>query len=437
MRLTPKKIDFSQGFTQENDLFGRENFAKQLENIIINTEDESLVFGIDDNWGSGKTTFLRMWEGRLNNDPNPKLKIVYFDAFEFDYQQDAFLAIASKIYELLDKKNDIFKKKFIESAKVVGKNLFSMAAKVGINVATAGLVNGSIIEGSADAISGSLTDPLDKFIEDKIKGAKRDEESIMHFKDTLEMISVDKRIIFVIDELDRARPDFSLEILEKIKHVFSAKNFIFILSMNRIQFEKTIIKRYGDIDASLYLSKFITHWFTLPKEPETQIRKSSLSKYCEYLIEMNFNNDAKYEALYESISRLLIIHNCSLREAEKAFGLASLILASVKNDASETTQAAIALVVYINIFHPKKLPNIHDNKMSPADILSLIGVELTSEDSIDQFIIRIINTEYLTDLEYKDEVRKGSELVIHPRGRRPRFIQPMLSHMNNMYIEDI
>ncbi|WP_410176457.1 P-loop NTPase fold protein, partial [Serratia liquefaciens] len=25
--------------------------------------------------------------------------------------------------------------------------------------------------------------------------------------------------MFIIDELDRARPDFSLEILEKIKHV--------------------------------------------------------------------------------------------------------------------------------------------------------------------------------------------------------------------------
>ncbi|MCW2105894.1 UNVERIFIED_ORG: putative KAP-like P-loop ATPase [Rahnella aquatilis] len=294
MRLTPKKIDFSQGFTQENDLFGRENFAKQLENIIVNSEDESLVFGIDDNWGSGKTTFLRLWEGRLNNSSNPKLKMVYFDAFEYDYQQDAFLAIASKIYNLIDKKSNTLKKKFIDSAKVVGKNLFSMATKVGINVATSGLVSGSIIESSADTISDSLTDPLDKFIEDKIKGAKRDEESIIHFKDTLEMISVDKRIIFVIDELDRARPDFSLEILEKIKHVFSAKNFIFILSMNRDQFEKTIIKKYGEIDASLYLSKFITHWFTLPKDPETQIKRSSLSKYCEHLTEATFNNDSKY-----------------------------------------------------------------------------------------------------------------------------------------------
>ncbi|WP_409049648.1 P-loop NTPase fold protein [Serratia sp. BIGb0234] len=77
--------------------------------------------------------------------------------------------------------------------------------------------------------------------------------------------------MFIIDELDRARPDFSLEILEKIKHVFSTNNFVFILSMNREQFQKVIVKRYGDIDARLYLSKFIHHWFTLPKEPNSPV----------------------------------------------------------------------------------------------------------------------------------------------------------------------
>jgi len=436
MRLTPKEIDCSEGFTNQNDIFRRENFAIQLENIITNAEDESLVFGIDDNWGNGKTTFLRLWEGRLNNNSTSKLQMIYFDAFEHDYQQDAFLALASKIYSLIDEENHPLKKKFITTAKVVGKNLFSIATKVGIKVATSGLVDGSIIENSADTISDSLTDPLDKFIEDKIKGAKRDEESIIHFKNILEKIAVDKRIIFVIDELDRARPDFSLEILEKIKHVFSAKNFIFVLSMNRDQFEKSITNRYGEIDASLYLSKFITHWFTLPKEPETKFNKSSISKYCEHLYLTIFNCNKEYETIYEVLSILLKRNDCSLREAEKAFGIAALILASFKAKPLEASQAAIGLVVFLNIFYQKKLSEIINGKLTTETIFKLLGVDLSSQDYSEKLIIKIVNTEHLSAAEYDIKVKEKSELILNPMIDRPRFIEEMYKHINRMFVEN-
>lgn len=71
--------------------------------------------------------------------------------------------------------------------------------------------------------------------------------------------------MIIIDELDRARPDYSLELLEKIKHLFSVKGMVFLLVMNREQFEKGIAYKYGDINTGLYLNKFIHYWFSLPK----------------------------------------------------------------------------------------------------------------------------------------------------------------------------
>ncbi|HDM8406746.1 TPA: hypothetical protein RZF54_004437, partial [Yersinia enterocolitica] len=56
MRLTIPELDYSDGFTTENDIFKRKKLATQLENIILNAEDDSLVFAIDDDWGNGKTT---------------------------------------------------------------------------------------------------------------------------------------------------------------------------------------------------------------------------------------------------------------------------------------------------------------------------------------------------------------------------------------------
>lgn len=68
MRLTIPELDYSDGFTTENDIFKRKKLATQLENIILNAEDDSLVFAIDDDWGNGKTTFLKLWENSINND---------------------------------------------------------------------------------------------------------------------------------------------------------------------------------------------------------------------------------------------------------------------------------------------------------------------------------------------------------------------------------
>ncbi|WP_414618354.1 P-loop NTPase fold protein [Serratia liquefaciens] len=432
MRLTTRELDYSHGFTNENDIFNRRRFATQLETIILNSQDESLVFAIDDKWGSGKTTFLKMWEGKVIKEENPNLKIIYFDAFEHDYQQDAFLALASKIYGLIDKESSTLKKKFIDSAKVVGRSLFSIATKVGVNIATAGLVNGSAIESASDTVADAITKPIDKFIEEKIKGAKQEEDSLTHFKETLELISKDKKIIFIIDELDRARPDFSLEILEKIKHVFSAKNFIFMLSMNREQFEKTIIKRYGDINASLYLSKFITHWFTLPKESET--KTTALSRYCEHLYNVMLDSNREFETSYDTLTRLLTVNKTSLREAEKAFGFMALTLASIKNKVPDTRQAAIAISTYLTIIHPNSINDVLDNEMTLNKIILLLNIP-SIQENIDEFISKIINSEFLPTDEYSRLVTEKSELVMPPQSRRPTFIKNALNYITNMYID--
>lgn len=436
MRLTTRELDYSHGFTHENDIFNRQRFATQLENIIINSQDESLVFAIDDGWGSGKTTFLRLWESSLNKKEPSTLKAIYFDAFENDYQQDAFLAIASKIYSLIEKKEPELQKRFIDGAKAVGKSLLGISAKVGISIATAGLVNGTVIEDAGDSISNGISDPIDKFIEDKIKNAEKDELSLVHFKETLQKVAENKKVVFIIDELDRARPDFSLEILEKIKHVFSTNNFVFILSMNREQFQKVIVKRYGDIDARLYLSKFIHHWFTLPKEPNSPVNKAAIGKYCEHLSNTRFGNNNSFQIASHMLSHLLSRNEASLRDAERAFGFMTLISASQAVRQSETEQVAVAIVTYIISCHPELVKRIKNRKITPGELMSSIGVSYPSDFDEDNHITSIINTELLTDAEYKKMLSDGNHLVLHSFGRRPLLIRKFLSHVDDMFIDN-
>ena len=75
-----------------------------------------------------------------------------------------------------------------------------------------------------------------------------------------------KPIVFIIDELDRCKPDFALELLEQVKHLFSVKGITFLLVTNREQLEESIKSKYGQgINPTNYLHKFINIWLTMPR----------------------------------------------------------------------------------------------------------------------------------------------------------------------------
>ncbi len=77
-----------------------------------------------------------------------------------------------------------------------------------------------------------------------------------------------KPIVVLVDELDRCRPDYAIELLERIKHLFSVNGYVFVFALARDQLEKSVKHRYGEeFDASGYLERFFDFRFGLP-DPE-------------------------------------------------------------------------------------------------------------------------------------------------------------------------
>lgn len=60
--------------------------------------------------------------------------------------------------------------------------------------------------------------------------------------------------MFIIDELDRCRPRYAVEVLEQIKHLFSVPGIVFVLSIDKVQLGNAIRGFYGSdlIDADEY-----------------------------------------------------------------------------------------------------------------------------------------------------------------------------------------
>ncbi|UZX56256.1 KAP family NTPase [Yersinia ruckeri] len=438
MRLTIPELDYSNGFTTENDIFKRKKLATQLENIILNAEDDSLVFAIDDEWGNGKTTFLKLWENTINNDKSKKLKIIYFDAFENDFQQDAFLAIATKIYQLIDDKS--LKSRFIEGVKSVGKNFFSIALKSTVAIATGGIVNGTVLESVKDNIQSGISDPIEKYIEDKIISAEDEKDTLEHFKETLRVIAEKEKVIFIIDELDRARPDFSLEILEKIKHVFSTKNFVFILSLNKDQFEKIINKKYGNIDSKLYLSKFINYWFKLPTVGRRLDADNTIEKYSSILYTKLFGDKNNFMPARDILTHLLVRKKASLRDVERCYTSLTLLASSTNSRVNEAYQTGLSIVAFLATFEPLAIDRIKNKNITPEEMNKILGIVYSGslgEEEEDGIINRVVTTELITAEEYSMLVKQGANNIIVSTGivRQSKIISASIDYLDNMYIE--
>jgi predicted KAP-like P-loop ATPase len=98
--LPALKVDDTEGFTPEKDIFGRATLGRGMTNLLSSVS-EPVVLALDGQWGSGKTTFLKMWAGELRKAGFP---VVYLDAFRNDYESDAFTAVASEIIALANTK---------------------------------------------------------------------------------------------------------------------------------------------------------------------------------------------------------------------------------------------------------------------------------------------------------------------------------------------
>lgn len=371
MRLTvpPLEVDECSGFDSEVDIFNRAEFGKELVNLILNTENE-LVVALDSPWGEGKSTFIKMWKGFLNEKEIPA---IYFDAFENDYQKDAFLAISRQIYKLMEENSESvansFKSKATSALKVLGRS----AIRVSTRVVTAGIIDETLLEGAG--IKNEASTIVDNFISNQFAQAQSDEKSLEDFKNHLSDLAKETskygRIIFIIDELDRCKPSFALEVIESIKHLFSVPNIVFVLAMNSEQIEECIRSEYGrGINARKYLHKFINIWCSLPK---TGTRYSSIHKqYLNYCLSaMDFESNCRsHETAIELYGDLATHYNMSLREIEKSLTNFAIIHNITEGNLNTDY---LCLAVYISIVKvncPRTFVKLKDRSIGYSDAIN-------------------------------------------------------------------
>ena len=261
VRIQPPSLPISEDDPFANDLLGCQESAEVLTRIVSGTEGPCVV-ALDAPWGYGKTTFLDMWAKWLRLKGFPV--VASFNAWETDFTYHPFLALSSELTKELET--------YTKTAPIPGFNTFKRAGKKLLRVApqlAGSLVPGGgvVVDAALSVVSAAVSDETDTNDYLEMKAA------IANFKEALEELvqGLEKPMVIMIDELDRCRPSYAVELLEVAKHLFAVDNVVFVLAVNRDELAHSVKALYGTgFDAEGYLRRFFDLDFQLPKPGREQ-----------------------------------------------------------------------------------------------------------------------------------------------------------------------
>lgn len=230
---------------------------------LLNHVEDAYSIAIDGKWGSGKTFFVKQAKlaleacnGFIPMKDEQRVDIketlssvtkvdelqlqypIYYDAWEHDSDIDPILSLIYSIIEAYD---------YFESFDVEFKTaLFDVGQKI----------IDKVVPGSETV----LTTLSELFKTSNILEGQKNKETL---KDDIQAFlhslihENGNRLVIFIDELDRCRPDFSVKLLERIKHYFVDEQITFVFSVNLEELSNTVRHFYGEsFNAGRYLGRF-------------------------------------------------------------------------------------------------------------------------------------------------------------------------------------
>lgn len=353
-----------------NDKLEREKVATILTDIVSFYGQSGCVMALNGDWGSGKTTFVRMWRQSLNNGG---FKTLYFNAWNSDYTDDPLFSLVSELKELSpcsNKINTIAGK----AGRIMGSVILSVSK---------GLVKKTFCV-DCDELNAAL-DTTEEIGKEYLKKFAEQKTTIEEFKSDVEKFVADnvknKPVVFFVDELDRCNPHYAVAVLERIKHLFDIPNVIFVLAINKKELCNAIQGYYGsiNINSEEYLRRFIDIEYTLTN---TNMRVYCDHLYKEYGFEeffesenrkKYFGNDKEVDSFMKMAVAISELTQTNLRQLERIFAYARLALMQFEIN-NNIIPGIYFLLCFWKVMKPEFYNKIRNKEISNQELLSEIEI---------------------------------------------------------------
>jgi len=375
---------------ETTDAFGWNGFATKLEGFLLGEREfveGSLVVSLSAPFGSGKTTFFQMWKNHLDSCRGTNADVplcIQLNAWEDDYCGDPLLSLVDAIDRELSER--------IQDPKTVSRLNSVKEATRNLGWFMVGMANSAVSHWTGiDAVAaGELAE---------VKNAKRSQKPVapdilnlfQSRKKALGRLKVALRSLFqerkqavfiLVDELDRCRPDFAIQYLETIKHIFDIEGFVFVIGVDLKQLENSARAMFGDgLNFPEYFRKFAHRNIRLPIPDEAGIR-NLVNKYTDRYLDdsapetprrkslLNLNNTRR--ALTELPYDFRLTPR-QILEGFRILGHMTSVREKKSGDLYYHIANAVIFLVFLSFLKPEKFHEFQSGKVSLARLLEIIS----------------------------------------------------------------
>ncbi|UWQ78919.1 KAP family NTPase [Leisingera sp. S132] len=407
MRLTvpePKIELYKDGFAKHDQL-NREETGDKLSDLVERIDDP-LVIALDGAWGSGKSFFLKCWVGEHLKRQGNTTQTVYFDAFQHDFLDDPLIALTGEIAERFrdpeagkqetdQARASARRSKLKKSAWAVSK----AAGRIGLSAVTFGATE--ILSGMGDEIAKSASEEAKAFLSSdagddeaekfwnahdaRIAAMEAFRLALTELTEPDETGHPQRKLVIVIDELDRCRPDYALSLLEIIKHFFNVDGVHFVLGVNLTELQNSVRARYGSgVDAETYLQKFISLYFAIPRRTKPNSKDELWENYFSaQCIALGLSEERETLAIQTKwmLQALVRDHPVSLRDVDRVLSVIALTPEESTQLPPEVSLILAGLAVAKALL-PEKYPNLKYEGFDPRSFKECFSLGNISSNEI-------------------------------------------------------
>lgn len=315
----------------KNDTLGYAEIGHAFTNLVQSIETEKVI-SIEAGFGRGKTFFRRAWAKQLKHAGEV---VVEVDLQQSDHSGDPVITLLGALVDALPKGEKAKIQKALESAKTVGaisaRALTRAILREGAQEVFEVLSNAAIdeledfdaLDNVIKGVGGEMSKVAGQLIASQMAAEKVRKtelpEQLEALRTALSEDAQRKRVVVIIDELDRCHPEYAISFLEAIKLIFGRCGFVFCLMVNADYLESLARHRFGVAqEDEKYLDKFVDIRLKLVPQPE-MFKTAVYELACSLPLQIPFGENEAFsvESAAELASTLAVECGFSMRKTKR------------------------------------------------------------------------------------------------------------------------
>ncbi len=374
----------------QEDTLNFDKYTRALAEIVTNTKTLPVTIGIFGDWGTGKTTLMRMVQEQLGK----SCKTIWFNAWKYDDKQYLSKALLKTIFDEAMKSTDI-------NAEVI-KDIFKRATDF-------------VGQALHDKKWGTLffeTFSLDPEYRNLVEDATH--QIIKQY------VGDEGRLVIFIDDLDRCLPENAITILETIKLYLDNERCIIVLGADRDVIEMAINQRYPKlkITGKDYLEKIVQFPFTIPQADKSLLR--------QYLAQQTLPTGERFKDVKQVADMVLSGADQNMRRLKRLINqLRFMITVAGIEKAKETPVAVLTKLLVLQT----RFPDFYEVVERHPEAIQLFHQFLAAKDqnSRQNVLERLLVLEqYAENLSLTTFFRESAQVTCHDTKQVEQLMQLMV-----------